>query len=176
MWTTRTCISSWDDRLVRENTISLAVALPDFPVVHRVSVASDASPLLEINCLVLGEPRGHIFPVEIAATKTVGALKDAIKEKKQHTFQHVDADALVLWRVSVPDNEDLVETLRDLVDEKSLSPVHGLSKVFSNKPEDGYLHIVVKGPSIETTEPGEANDKLMAMVNSVYHISCFISH
>jgi hypothetical protein len=149
---------------------SLSVFLPDLLPVSHLSVTSD-SPLLEINCLVHGEPRSRIFPVEIASTKTVGALKDAIKEKKQHTFQHVDADALVLWRVSVPDNQDLVETLGDLVDEESLSPVHGLSKVFSNRPKEEYLHIVVKGPSIEAIEPGEANDKLVAMVNSVYHIS-----
>ena len=38
-------------------------------------------------------------------------------------------------------------------------------------PKEEYLHIVVKGPSIEAIEPGEANDKLVAMVNSVYHIS-----
>jgi hypothetical protein len=135
-----------------------------------VSVTSDA-PLLEINCLVLSESHTHIFPVEIATTRTVGALKDAIKEKKQHAFQHVDADDLVLWRVFVPDNQDLVESLGDLADEESLSPVHELSKVFSNMPEEGYLHIVVKGPSIEAMEPGEENNKLVAMVNSVYHIS-----
>jgi hypothetical protein len=34
-------------------------------------------------------------------------------------------------------------------------------------PKEGYLHIVVKGPSIEAIEPGEANNKLVAMVNSV---------
>jgi hypothetical protein len=59
---------------------SLVIALPDFLVVPHLSITSNP-PLLEINCLVLGELRGHIFPVEIAATKTVRALKDAIKEK-----------------------------------------------------------------------------------------------
>jgi hypothetical protein len=149
---------------------SLVIALPDFLVVPHLSVTSDP-PLLEINCLVHGEPRSHIFPVEIASTKTVGALKDAIKEKKQHTFQHVDADALVLWKVSFPVDESLDGNLTNFLDEESLSPVHGLSKVFSDRPKEEYLHIVVKGPSIEAIEPGEANDKLVAMVNSVYHIS-----
>jgi Crinkler effector protein N-terminal domain len=147
------------------------VALPDCLVAPRVSVASDPPPLLEINCLVLGQHRGRIFPVEIAATKTVGALKDAIWDKKQHTFQHVEADALVLWKVSLPDNQDL-DTLGDLPEKESLSPVHGLSEVFPDKPETGYIHIVVKGPSIGAIESGAAsNNILVAMVNSVYHIS-----
>ena len=134
-----------------------------------LSVTSD-SPLLEINCLAHGEPRSHIFPVEIASTKTVGALKDAIKEKKQPAFDHVPANTLVLWKVSFPVDESLDGNLTNFLDEESLSPVHGLSKVFSDMPKEEYLHIVVKGPSIEAIEPGEANDKLVAMVNSVYHI------
>ena len=85
---------------------SFAVFLPDLLPISHLSVPSD-SPLLEINCLVHGEPRSHIFPVQIAATKTVGALKDTVKEKKQPAFDHVPADTLVLWKVSFPVNESL---------------------------------------------------------------------
>jgi Crinkler effector protein N-terminal domain len=120
---------------------------------------------------VLGESRAHIFPVKIAGTESVGTLKEAIKDKKKPAFDHVPADALVLWKVSFPVDESLDGNLPNLLDEESLSPVRGLSKVFSNMPKEEYLHIVVKGPSIEAIEPGEANDKLVAMVNSVYHIS-----
>jgi hypothetical protein len=125
---------------------------------------------------VLGEPHARIFTIQIGNTKNVSALKDAIKEKKQLAFQNVDADTLVLWKVSFPVDESLDGNLTNFLDEESLSPVHGLSKVFSNKPREEYLHIVVKGPSLETLEPGEADDKLMAMVNSMYLVSYFICH
>jgi Crinkler effector protein N-terminal domain len=147
----------------------LAVALPDLLPVSHPNVTSDP-PLLKINCVVLGESRSHIFTIEIANTKNVSALKKAIKAEKQVAFQHVDADTLVLWKVSFPVDESLDGNLTNLLDEESLSPVHGLLKVFSNLPKEEYLHIVVKGPSIEAIEPVEADDKLVAMVNSVYHI------
>ena len=125
---------------------------------------------------MLGEPHNHIFPVKIARTESVGVLKKAIKAEKQPAFDHVPADTLVLWKVSFPVDESLDGNLVNFLDEESLSPVYGLSKVFSNMPKEEYLHIVVKGPSIEAIEPGEANDKLVAMVNSVYHIYYFICH
>ena len=48
-----------------------------------------------------GDDWDHVFPVEIANTKSAGALKELIREKKQHTFQHLDANELKLWQVSV---------------------------------------------------------------------------
>jgi hypothetical protein len=103
---------------------------------------------LDLNCLVLGNDANHIFPIEIAERKTVGALKDAIKDKKEYAFPHVDADTLILWKVSIPVNQSLTETLSklDFVDEGSLLPVRRLSGVFSDQPEDEHLHIVVRVP------------------------------
>ena len=100
---------------------------------------------LELNCLVSGDDPNHIFTIEIADTKNVSALKDAIKEKKQLAFQHIDADTLILWKASFPVNESLEENLRNFVGEKPLSPVNKLSKVFSNV-HDTHLHIVVGCP------------------------------
>jgi len=58
--------------------------------------------ILELNCLVSGDNRGRIFTIEIADTKNVGALKDSIKVKKKPAFDHVPADTLALWKVSLP--------------------------------------------------------------------------
>ncbi|KAI6167849.1 hypothetical protein EDD17DRAFT_867146 [Pisolithus thermaeus] len=55
---------------------------------------------ISLNCLVLGDSRDHIFPVEISSSKTVGALREAIKDKKQYTFHHVEADKLSLSYLS----------------------------------------------------------------------------
>jgi hypothetical protein len=97
---------------------------------------------------VLNDDTSHIFPIEIAESKTVGALRKAIKDEKRHAFKHVDADTLVLWKVSIPVNRSLTENLGKLnfVDEGSLLPVNRLSKVFSDQPEEEHLHIVVRSP------------------------------
>lgn len=55
---------------------------------------------LHLNCIVLGDDPSHIFPINIAQTRTVGDLKDMIKDKKKRYFDHVDADSLKLWKVS----------------------------------------------------------------------------
>ena len=118
------------------------------PIVTRPSLDSQ---LLQLNCLVLGEPRTRIFPVEIGSIKSVGNLKDAIKEKNQLAFQHVDADTLVLWKVSVPSHESVHENLDklqvDFVDEKSLLPTDILSHVFSEPLALNHIHVIVKLPS-----------------------------
>ena len=123
------------------------LALPDFLIVPYLTVTSDP-PLLQINCLVLGEPHNHIFPVKIAGTESVGALKKTIKVEEQLAFQHVDADALVLWKVSIPVDDSLEDTLPNLVDDESLSPVEALSEVFPAPPIRKHLHIVVKPPPV----------------------------
>jgi hypothetical protein len=125
-------------------------SLPDFLVVPNVIVTS-GPPLLEINCLVLGETHNHIFPVKIAGTESVGALKDAIKEKKRPAFDHVPADTLVLWKVSLPFDDSLEEIVKNFDGGEPLSPVDKLSNVLSNVDETD-LHIVVKGPSIAENE------------------------
>ena len=91
--------------------------------------SSESQPQLNLNCLVLGHDPSRIFPIEIAEGKTVGALKDAIKDKKEHAFQHVDADALLLWKVSIPVDRNVTENLSKLnfVDDESLLPVEELS-------------------------------------------------
>ena len=36
-----------------------------------------------LNCWVIGDEAGRVFPVNIAGTESVGTLKKAIKEKNQ---------------------------------------------------------------------------------------------
>ena len=106
--------------------------------------------ILELNCWVLGDPSDRIFPVEIAANKSVGTLKDAIKHKKKPAFDHIPADTLVLWRVSIHDVHNLPENISDVqgVKEGPLSPMDTLSEVFSDAPKKKHIHIIVKPPAI----------------------------
>ena len=41
---------------------------------------------ITLFCLVLGEPASNAFPVEIDKNKTIGDLKELIKEKKTPNF------------------------------------------------------------------------------------------
>ncbi|KAI9448767.1 hypothetical protein BJY52DRAFT_303470 [Lactarius psammicola] len=128
------------------------------PVLHLDTTPSPplASPLtpersleLELNCLVVGEPRSHIFQVKIARTESVGALRHAIKNRKP-AFQYVDADSLTVWKVILPFEEALEEILETLFDEASLSPVELLSEVFPEPLIRKHLHIAVKDSSMST--------------------------
>jgi Crinkler effector protein N-terminal domain len=100
---------------------------------------------------VLGEDHSHIFPVEILASKNVGTLKQVIKEKKKHAFDHIDADALVLWKVDFTTDRSLQENLKNakFTNERQLMPLDFLSEHFS-EPLLQNPRIVIKAPP-----PGE---------------------
>ena len=102
---------------------------------------------LNLNCLVFGDHASHIFSVKIAKSEIVCALREAIKNKKSHAFQHVDADALVLWKVSVLVDQNLTTTLYNRAFDDQLLPLDLLSDVFSDPPAPKRLHIVVRAPT-----------------------------
>jgi hypothetical protein len=55
---------------------------------------------ISLACWILGLDNADAFPVDILRSKTVGHLKDAIKEKKGNALNHIDADQLKIWKVS----------------------------------------------------------------------------
>ena len=110
---------------------------------------SSHTSVLELNCLVLGDDTSHIFTVKIPDNDNVSALKETIWAKKPNEFNHVDADKLVIWKVSFPSDDNLQKTLdeREFVEEGALRrPSLRLYKVFPTRPEDEHLHILVKRP------------------------------
>jgi hypothetical protein len=102
---------------------------------------------LELNCLVLGDGPGHIFGVEIKDNKKVSDLKEFIKDKKKHAFQHVDADALEVYQVSFPVYDAKL---------KSFQPEHEGDRRLSNSmkrlkgifgvPAEEHIHVIVLPP------------------------------
>jgi len=55
-------------------------------MIHSVSHVGSSLPqssIFTVNCWVLFEGVDCVFPVEIAKEKSVGTVKDAIKDKKQ---------------------------------------------------------------------------------------------
>ena len=49
------------------------------------------------------------FPVDIESHATVGHLKKAIKEEKKPRLDHIAADELTLYKVSIPDDDETLE-------------------------------------------------------------------
>jgi hypothetical protein len=104
---------------------------------------------LKINCLVQGDNPRSAFTVGIANTENVSALKQAIRKGKEPAFDHVPADTLVLWKVSIP-TDSLVNQdprIRDLDKDHSLLPTNRLSKVFSDALQEEHIHVVVRAPN-----------------------------
>ncbi|KAG0043281.1 hypothetical protein BGZ83_011639, partial [Gryganskiella cystojenkinii] len=59
--------------------------------------------MTDIYCLVDGDPWSKAFPVrEPLDDCTVGRFKECIKEKIAISFSDVDANDLILWRVTIP--------------------------------------------------------------------------
>jgi hypothetical protein len=104
--------------------------------------------ILELNCLVQGDNLRNAFPVKVDITETVGTLKELIKDKKKHAFQHVDTNTLVLWKVSIPANGPLHDdpTILGLSEGESLQPLEELSEVFSMSLPRKHIHVVVRAP------------------------------
>ncbi len=110
--------------------------------------------MLRLNCWVLDEDSdsNRIFPVEVDRNKNVGDLKEAIKEKKKRAFDHIDADSLDVWNVSIPVDEHTnvqsqVKNLK-VLETKSLLPVQPLFGIFENVVGQ-YLHVIVRTSTSE---------------------------
>jgi hypothetical protein len=105
---------------------------------------------LELNCLVLGDDPSRVFTIEIGGTKKVSALKELIKDKKKPAFDHVPADTLDIFKVSLPVDHGLdakVKRFRpeDERDHLLSNTVKRLKGVFGN-PVDDHLHVIVLRP------------------------------
>ncbi|KAK2464093.1 hypothetical protein APHAL10511_003880 [Amanita phalloides] len=118
-----------------------------------VNRAFDPTQLLSLNCIVLGDDPKEGFTVKIPKTDNVSILRDLIKEKKPH-FDNVAASKLILSQVSLPVDDDLEESLKN-VNFTPLNPFVPLSQLFSRVKED-RLHVVVKvSGEPDMTHPAE---------------------
>ncbi|KAG0336079.1 hypothetical protein BG004_008207 [Podila humilis] len=103
---------------------------------------------LTLFCLVDGEIIS--FPVAIESDKTIGELKDLIKVKKPVDFEHVDANNLTLWKVSIPvapKNERKEIWLADVPSKEELDETDDIADVFTEAPPKKRIHIIVQRPA-----------------------------
>jgi len=107
-------------------------------------VALDSTQLLSLNCFVLGDDPDRNFTVEIPKNKNVSILKDLIREKKAHHFEHVDASDLDLWQVSFP-IDDLHSKNPPTLGPK-LRSNKLLSDMFPSELDINHIHVVARPP------------------------------
>ncbi|KAG9310575.1 hypothetical protein JVU11DRAFT_9130 [Chiua virens] len=102
---------------------------------------------LALNCWVRGREIDRIFTVKIPRTETVAALKEAIKNMNSVTFRDIDAYELDLYRVCLPYDDRLGETLQKFAFDREacLAPVGVLSNIFRDPPAE-HVHVVIEPP------------------------------
>ncbi|KAF9303922.1 hypothetical protein BG003_001849, partial [Podila horticola] len=104
---------------------------------------------MKLFCLVDGESTSNAFPVEIDPLKTIADLKKLIKTEKPVDFEHVDANNLTLWHVSLPivaANKHKPIVLTEIDSSTELDPTDDISDVFQSQPPKKTIHILVQRP------------------------------
>jgi hypothetical protein len=64
-----------------------------------------------LNCMMRGGDRNHIFTIKISCTNTVDGLRHAIKIKKGCMFYDVDTNDIPLWNIPLPIDDSLRDNL-----------------------------------------------------------------
>ena len=109
---------------------------------------SDSDPNLTIYCWVLEDDYNHVFPVEISRNKDVAHLKISIKAENYQLLKDIDADTLILYKVSIRHSPQLAEHVSALeLADLRLNTFDDLSEVFANGLPRKHVHLVVEIPS-----------------------------
>ncbi|KAF8331793.1 hypothetical protein F5887DRAFT_55172 [Amanita rubescens] len=111
---------------------------------------------LTLFCWILNESNSP-FAIDIGQSMTVYHLKKAIKKKKERTFDGIDSDTLELWKpkdsnpIAAVPQSTLAERIGSLgglsTFANKLEPTHRLSRIFSTRPREDDIHIVVNVPT-----------------------------
>ena len=108
--------------------------------------------LLELFCCILGDKSQNVFPIEIASDKNIGTLKKFIKNEKQPIFDHIPADNLALYKITVTEAtlDDALKkikiNLENLENLENLWPIFKLSRAFPLPLADGEFYVVIVQP------------------------------
>jgi hypothetical protein len=94
-------------------------------------------------CVYILGLRGTSFIVTVAKSDIVSQLAKEILKKKPNDLGHFDADQLPLYKVSLPDGNNLEQLAPQALNQRLDVGSHKISKIFSKKPQEGTVSIVV---------------------------------
>ncbi|KAG0053457.1 hypothetical protein BGZ83_001062 [Gryganskiella cystojenkinii] len=110
---------------------------------------------IRLFCVVDRDTSTKAFPVKIEPTETIGELKDAVKTALSRHFNDIDANELILWNFSIPDDGLTVQlnSLRKSNDEQ-LKGTSTLRDVFGPEKNNKTIRVIVERPPpvLETEE------------------------
>ncbi|KDR79311.1 hypothetical protein GALMADRAFT_1233107 [Galerina marginata CBS 339.88] len=107
----------------------------------RLQVIVD-TPLLSLNCFLLGDDSDRTFTVKIQKNEPVSLLRDLIKEKQAPHLNHVAASDLHLWNVSFP-IDDLPSKKPPTLGPKMRSEKF-MSAIFRSRLDTNCVHVVIR--------------------------------
>ena len=106
--------------------------------------------MITLFCILDGEPFQNAFRINISNLKTIGDLRDLVRDKRMSTLRELGAADLYLYRVSIPmgDLDALADATREIAQGKTpvLDPLDLVSEVSPNQPVE-QIHIFVQRPS-----------------------------
>jgi len=100
-------------------------------------------PGYEIFCVI--ENISGPFSVDVTADVTISNLKRRIKDQNANILRDVDAIQLKLWRVEIPDDQEI--DFSSLAPEDELKPTWDISDYWKNVPLKKHVHVLVKLPA-----------------------------
>lgn len=112
---------------------------------------------IPLYCFVIGDsPKQNVFHVDVDLTSRVSHLKEVIKEKKRPNLEHLSADRLVLYAVSISIG-NLMQAVEESAllgphfEKREMIPVEELSQSNDIWAPNGifeasYIHILVQTP------------------------------
>lgn len=131
---------------IYRHTTSPFTHTPLLSVTNKHPSMAANTPTLALFCLISVDSASCAFHLNLPAGETVGALKRAIIGENPNTFEYIDANDLVLWRATIPIEEESIITLDDLDSKTKLgNPRTCLSELFLETPDD-TTYIVVERP------------------------------
>ncbi|KAF8334873.1 uncharacterized protein EI90DRAFT_3048672 [Cantharellus anzutake] len=144
---------------------------------------------ITLTCMAVDRgrnPLGTVFVMDVSPRALVSHLRRAIKSEKSHQMDHLDADQLVLWKLSPPIPTGVTEAevaafnqwikaiefpdpaRREALEGNGpvqvLSPAQKISRYWQEGPEESYLHLVVQVPHVgkrKREDPVDISKKLL---------------
>jgi len=113
-------------------------------------MAEDHPAKWTLFCVAVNE--NSPFQIEIRPDATVGDMKDAIKREKRPEFDGFAAHRLTLYRVNLPDDDDLAKNVEQQTTLKPplmpLKVTRLVSALFPASPPKKTICILVQTPTI----------------------------
>ena len=105
-----------------------------------------------LSCLVSGDPIEYVFTVRVEKHETISGLKEIIKSKKQNTFDGIDANELIPWKINISFDElkqiihenDSLTDIKSMLNGEQLLPLDKIGKAFPNELADDHIHVIVQ--------------------------------